>query len=169
MPEDDPTRPTPPADEFGELTEEEEGVLYMMSEFYRRMGIDSPESHAGAAFILEHQRLGFQLTHALEELRGVDRPLFLRVVIAARADYQHFLDLMNSALAQDPFMDDQRAEHFIEQPLDLSFSGLMTNDGSKLRAAMINWLKDKPHAAKFRLILERLQKLLPEDAKEQDP
>ncbi len=164
MSEDDPTKPRPKEESLGELTEEEEGVLYMMGEFYKRMGVDNPEDNPGISFMLEHQRLGFLLTHALEDLCDIDRPLYLRVVLLARMDYQRFLDAINSALAQDPMIDDARAEHFIDQPIDLSFSGLMTNDGHDLRAGLISWLADKPHAEKFRRILERLQELLPEDA-----
>ncbi|GEM_PF-1985187 len=159
----EPVSPEKIVEDLGTLTEEEEGELAMLQELMGLMReADSPGREEQESFFVEFQRLTYLMTHALDELRDTDQAIYLKIVSAARMDYQEFLDAINAATAADPTMDTMRAEHFMEDPADLSFSGLFTTDGFQMRARLISWLQDKPQAAKVRRILERLQVVLPE-------
>lgn len=108
-------------------------------------------------------RLGFLLQNALVELKDTDRALYLRLMLVVRASEQSWFDTFNTYFAKEGMgVEHLDANQRIEDPHDLMFTSLLTNDGHALRAALIAHMKSMGSAKKTVLLLEKLQELLPE-------
>lgn len=149
-----------PKDKFEGLTPDDVLFITGLANMYRQMS-GHPQAQRFADVITEHMRIHLLLERALLELRVKNKPMYLRLVTLIRTDHQPFLDAVNEAMATEGI-----GEHvdvnMMSEPSELVFTGLMTSDGYRMRATMIDWLKDKPSAAKLIPLLQELQELLPE-------
>lgn len=148
------------ADTFKDLTNEEKHTLQLIEAGMRAVWPDSPQAERMIKFSVEHQRLAFLVAHAAEELKQKDPNTYHRFATVVRADWMTFTRAIDKAEDTD-FTSQVPEEKYLDSN-DVKFSGIMTNDGFRMRAQLIEWLRKKKDAQKLVKLLRELQKLLPE-------
>jgi hypothetical protein len=148
-------------DKFKGLTKEEKKTIEFISKMMHVVGGDTPQTRRMVEFNVEHRRLSYLMTHALTELQESDYPTYARILMLVKGDYQRFLDMINQVESFKPTFH-LDANQMMDKPSDLEFSGLFTNDGFRMRAALLDWLSQNGKATKIVNLLKELQKLMPE-------
>ena len=149
MAPENPTQPKSEGEDIGTLTPSQEQELRIFGQ--------------PGTFPYDLFRFGFLLQNALTELKDADRALYLRLMLVVRANEQSWFDVFNTYFAKEgKDVEHLDANQRIGDPHDLMFTSLLTNDGHALRAALIAHMKSMGSAKKTVLLLEKLQKLLPE-------
>jgi|SRR3989344_4347649 len=149
-------------DKLEGLTERERKDIEFMSNMMYLLGGDTPQVRRMVKFNEQHRRLSYLMTHTLDKLKTFDRLTYTQIVHVVRGHYQFFLDAINKIEALNPEGFYLRADQMMVTSSDLQFSSLFTNDGFKLRAAIIGWLSQNDKAPDVVRLLKELQKLLPE-------
>lgn len=111
----------------------------------------------------EWNRLLILATRAFEELKSSSYAIYMKVAVAIRTDASDFYKAVNEATVEYPDHIHRTAESELPDAMSMVCMRLLFPDAFDLRAAVIDWLGDKPESARLVELLHDAQELWPKE------